>query len=135
VFEKLLNPKAVISMKRIKPKPNKKLPAKSSQQKDMKHANQARNLKKTPKHQVHHQNRQWNNFPTSMPFSSYRSPMNIPWSVYFSMPYYCPSWFHNSYIRPLCIYLCQNYIIYREPAISKPSPTNNDRFDQKDRSI
>jgi len=29
-------------------------------------------------------------------------------------------------------YLCPYYITYREPAISKPSPTNNDCFDQKD---
>jgi len=32
-------------------------------------------------------------------------------------------------------YLCPNYITYRELAISKPSPTNNDRFDRKDRSV
>ena len=32
-------------------------------------------------------------------------------------------------------YLYPEYITYREPAISKPSPTINDRFDEKDRSI
>ena len=32
-------------------------------------------------------------------------------------------------------YLCPDYITYREPAISKPSPTINDRFDEKDRSM
>jgi hypothetical protein len=32
-------------------------------------------------------------------------------------------------------YFYEDYIIYREPAISKPSPTNNDCFEQKDRSI
>ena len=32
-------------------------------------------------------------------------------------------------------YLYSDYIIYREPAISKPSPIINDRFDEKDRSI
>ena len=32
-------------------------------------------------------------------------------------------------------YLCPNYITYREPAISKPSPTINDHFDEKDRSM
>jgi len=32
-------------------------------------------------------------------------------------------------------YLCPNYIIYREPAISKPSPTNNGRFDPKNRHV
>ena len=31
--------------------------------------------------------------------------------------------------------MCPNYITYRELAISKPSPTNNDRFDRKDRSV
>ena len=32
-------------------------------------------------------------------------------------------------------YLYPDYIIYREPVISKPSPTINDRFDEKDRSM
>ena len=32
-------------------------------------------------------------------------------------------------------HLYPDYIIYREPAISKPSPTINDHFDEKDRSI
>ena len=32
-------------------------------------------------------------------------------------------------------YLCPDYITCREPAIGKPSPTINDRFDEKDRSI
>ena len=32
-------------------------------------------------------------------------------------------------------YLCLDYITFREPAIVKPSPTLNDRFDEKDRSI
>ena len=35
----------------------------------------------------------------------------------------------------LPIYLCPNYITYREPAISKPSPTNNGRFDPKNRLV
>jgi len=61
--------------------------------------------------------------------------MNMPWGAYFSMPYSCAPWFHNSYIPPLPIYLCPNYITYREPAMSKPSPTNNDRFVQKNRSV
>ena len=41
-----------------RPKPNKKLPAKSSKQKDIKHASRARNFNKTRRHQVHHRNRQ-----------------------------------------------------------------------------
>jgi len=32
-------------------------------------------------------------------------------------------------------YLCPNYITYREPAIREPSPNNNDRFVQKNRSV
>ena len=32
-------------------------------------------------------------------------------------------------------YLYPDYITYREPAISKPSPIINDRFDEKDRSM
>ena len=32
-------------------------------------------------------------------------------------------------------YLYPEYITYREPAISKPSPTINDRFDEKDWSM
>ena len=46
-----------------KPKPNKKLLARSSNQKDIKHASQAKKFKQTPKHQIHHQNRQWKKFP------------------------------------------------------------------------
>ena len=36
---------------------------------------------------------------------------------------------------PLPRYLCSDYITYREPVVSKPSHTNNDCFDHKDRSI
>ena len=32
-------------------------------------------------------------------------------------------------------YLYPDYITYRESAISKPSPTINDRFDEKDRTM
>ena len=32
-------------------------------------------------------------------------------------------------------YLCSDYIIYREPATSKTSPTINDQFNEKDRSM
>jgi len=47
------------------------------------------------------------------------------------MPCFYPSWYFNSYMPSLPTYLCPNYITYREPAISKPSPTNNGRFDPK----
>ena len=65
--------------------------------------------------------------PMSIPFPSYGSPMHMPYGHYFSMPYLCSP----SPTR----YFCEDYITYRELAISKPSPTNNDHFDQKDRSI
>ena len=32
-------------------------------------------------------------------------------------------------------YLCPNYITYKEPSISKPSPTINSRFDPKNRPV
>ena len=57
------------------------------------------------------------------------------WSAYFSVPYSCPPWFHNSYMSSFPTYLYPNYITYREPAISKPSPTNNGRFDPKNRHV
>ena len=127
---KTIESKSCYEHEKERPKPNKKLPAKSSKQKDIKYASRARSFNKTPRHQVH-RNRQWNNFPTSMPFSSCRSPMSMPWGTYFSLPYSCASWFHNSYMSSLPTYLCPNYITYREPAISKPSLTNNGRFDPK----
>ena len=61
--------------------------------------------------------------------------MNMPWGTYFSLPYSCASWFHNSYVPSLPTYLFPNYITYREPAIGKPSPTNNDRFVQKNQPV
>ena len=119
-------------------KPNKKLPAKSSKQKDIKHASRAKNSKQTksvPKWKFYDQNRQWNYAPTSKPFPSYGSPISMPWVAGFSLLYSCAPWFHNSYMPSLPTYLCPNYITYREPIISKLSPINNDRFDQKDGSV
>ena len=75
-----------------KPKPNKKLPATSSKQKDIKHASQAKNSKQPksiPKQKFYNQNRQWNYAPMSMLFSSYGFPMNISWGVNFSLLYFC----------------------------------------------
>jgi len=45
------------------------------------------------------------------------------------------SWYYNSCMPSLPRYLFPDYITYREPAIGKPSPTINDRFDEKDRPI
>ena len=75
-----------------KPKTNKKLPVKSSKQKDIKHASRAKNFKQpksVPKQKFYNQNRQWNYAPMSMPFSSYGFPMNISWGVNFSLLYSC----------------------------------------------
>jgi len=73
--------------------------------------------------------------PMSIPFPSYGSPMHMPYGHYFSMPYLCPSCSYNSWMPSPPRYFCEDYTTYRELAISKPSPTNNDHFDQKDRSI
>ena len=35
----------------------------------------------------------------------------------------------------LPIYLCPNYVTYRESTIGKPSPTINDSFDEKNQAI
>jgi len=61
--------------------------------------------------------------------------MNMPWGADFSLPYSCAPWFHISYMPSLSTYLCPSYITYREPAISKPSPTNNGCFDPKNRLV
>jgi len=64
-------------------KPNKKLLAKSSKQKDIKHASRPKNFKQTSKYQVHHRNRQWNNFPTSMPFVRIDGPRGgVNWAFF-----------------------------------------------------
>ena len=56
--------------------------------------------------------------------------MNMPWGADFSLP-----WFHNSYMSSPPTYLCPNYMTYGKLAFNKPSPTNNDRFDHKNRSV
>ena len=98
---KTIESKSCHKHEKDKLKPNKKPPAKSSKQKDIKHFSRARSFNKTPRHQVH-RNQQWNNFPTSMSFSSCRSPMSMPWSTYFSIPYSC----HHDFI----IYICRPFL-------------------------
>ena len=61
--------------------------------------------------------------------------MYMPWGAYFNMPYSCTPWFHNSYMPSLPTHLHPNYITYREPPISEPSPTKNGRFDSKNRPV
>ena len=114
------------------------LPAKSKRQMNVNDASWLKNSKQAksgPKQKFYYQNRRWNTSPTSMTFSSYGSPMIVPWGTYFGMPYSHVPWFHNSYMSFLATYLRPNYVTYREPAISEPSPTNNDCFVQKNRSV
>ena len=59
----------------------------------------------------------------------------MPYGSYYSMPSFYPSWYYNSCMPSLPRYLYPDYITYREPAISKPPPIINDRFDEKDRSM
>ena len=59
----------------------------------------------------------------------------MPCGSYYSMPYSYASCYFVSCMPPLPRCLCPNYITYRKPAFNKPSPINNDHFDQKDRSI
>ena len=59
----------------------------------------------------------------------------MPCGFYYSMLCFYPSWYYNSCMPSLPRYLYLDYITYREPAISKPSPIFNDRFDEKDRSM
>ena len=73
-------------------KPNKKFSTKSTIQKDSKdvsHPKNSKQAKSPPRQRFIDRDRQWNNFPTPMSFSSYGSPMNMPWGAYFSMPYSC----------------------------------------------
>ena len=113
---------------------HEELPAKPKRQKNVNDASRPKH-RKHQSQRFHDRNRQWNNFPTSMPFLSHGSPILMPCGSYYSMPYSYESWYYDSYMPPLPRCLCPNYITYRNPAFSKPSPTNNDRFDQKDRSI
>ena len=112
------------------------LPAKSKKQNN--NASRPKHPKhstSTPRQQFYDRNRQLNNFSNSMLFSSHRSPIPMPCGSYYSMPCFYPSWYYNLCMPSLPRYLCLDYITYREPAIGKPSPTINDRFDEKDWSI
>ena len=84
---------------------------------------------------LHDQNRRLNTFPTSMLFLPHESHVPMPCRFYYSTPYFYLSRSYNSYMLSLPRYLCPNYITYRKPSISKPSPTNNDRFVQKNQSV
>ena len=133
-----MKPKAVESIKRKSRSIyiHGELPARFKRQMNVNDASWLKNSKQTksgPKQKFYDQNLRWNTFPTSMSFSSYGSPMIVPWGTYFGMPYSHAPWFHNSYMSFLSTYLCPNYITYREPVISEPSPTDNDRFVQKNR--
>ena len=107
------------------------LPAKFRKRNNASRLKHPKHSRCTPRQQFHDRNRQTNNFPNSVSFSSHRSYTHIP----YGMPCFYPSWYFYSHMPSLPIYLCPNYITYREPAISKPSPTNNGRFDPKNRPV
>ena len=88
-----------------------------------------------PKQKFDVQNRQWNYPPMTMSFPSHRSYIPIPCGLYYSMPYLYPSWSFNSYMPFPPRYFCSDYITYKESAIKKSPPANNDRFNHKNRSV
>jgi len=83
------------------------------------------------KQKFHEQNRQWSNPHISMPFSSYEAPLHVPCEFYYSYP----PWSYNSYMPFSPRYFCSDYIAYKESAIKKSPPANNDRFNHKNRSV
>ena len=126
-------------MKKEKPKPiHRELLVKSKRHTNVndaswpKHSKQA---KSNPKQEFHNQNWQLNNSPLTMWFPFHGSHIPMPCGAYCSMLYSCPSWYYNLCMPSLPRYLYPDYITYREPAICKPSPTINDRFDEKERSM
>ena len=133
-LKKPLNPMTIISIKKKKLKPNKMFTAKSSKQKDIKHARWSINSqhpKSAPKQSFHNYNLQWNTFPTSMPFSSHESPICMTRESYYSVPYFYPSWSYNSYMLFLPRNFCLDYIKYKKLPINQQPPTNNDCFDHR----
>ena len=79
------------------------------------------------KQKFHEHNRQWSNPHISMPFSSYEAPLHVPWEFYYSYP----PWSYNSFMLFSPRYFCLDYIAYKESAIKKSPPANNDRFNHK----
>ena len=51
------------------------------------------------------------------------------------MHYPYPSWSYNSYMSFPPRYFCSDYITYKESAIKKSPPANNDHFIHKNRSV
>ena len=137
MFEKNVESKGCHKHQKEKSKPFLgDLPAKfKKQNNDASWSKHPKHLRSTPRQQFHDRNRQLNNFPNSMPFSSHRSSIHMPCGSYYSMLCFYPSWYYNSCMPSLPRYLYPDYITYRELAISKPALTIIDRFDEKDRSM
>ena len=95
----------------------------------------SKHSKSAPKQKFHNQNRQWSNPHISMPFSSYGAPLHVLWEFYFNKHYSYPPWSYNSYMSFPPRYFCPDYITYKESAIKKSPPANNDRFNHKNRSV
>ena len=74
--------------------------------------------------------------------SSHVNAVSIIWitctcalEIYFNMHYSYPPWSYNSYMPFPPRYFCHDYITYKESAIKKSPPANNDRFIHKNRSV
>ena len=91
--------------------------------------------KSAPKQKFHDQNRQWNYSPMTMSFPSHRSYMSMPCELYYSMPYLYPSRSFNSYMSFPPTYFCSDNITYKESAIKKSPPPNNNRFNHINQSV
>ena len=122
-----------------KPKPiHRELLAKSKREINVNDASRLKNFKQpkfASKQKFYEQNRQWSNPHISMSFPSYGAPLHVPWEFYFNMHYSYPPWSYNSYMSFPPRYFCPDYITYKESAIKKSPPANNDRFNHKNRSV
>ena len=122
-----------------KPKPiDRELPAKCKMQINVNNASQPKNFKQpkfASKQKFHEQNRQQSNPHISIPFPSYGAPLHVPWEFCSNMHYSYPPWSYNSYMPFPPKYFCLDYITYKESAIKKSPPANNDYFNHKNRYV
>jgi hypothetical protein len=112
-------------VRKLKPQ---KIQAKSQKANCNKYASWPKNSKheKSP----HDQNRQWNNYDTSMSIPSYRSYNHTPWRSYHDMPYFYSPWSSGMSSPP--IYFYPVLIPHGGLSASRSSPAHNDRSYSKD---